>query len=225
MHNYEITDLINSANNGKQSTPCYCKFLIRYFTSLMHLAKLSLARGPVIAAIGLIVVVIGANLFDLSYQSVESVLKTKSSIIANKEILPNQFTNFTIHSEQLKEHNVIIIHTTPSSGLVHLEGMEPNGMTFEKESKDGFLYHIIQRSNQGGLYTIKISDTGSQPVKIDVIMGEDPFLSKNCEASYGIQCNVVQVSMGMVAIGMIAFIVGTLIGMSDFKKEKKRQKK
>jgi hypothetical protein len=108
---------------------------------------------------------------------------------------------------------------------VKLEGMEPNGMMFEKDSKDGFLYHIIQRNDQGGSYAIKIFDTGSQPVKINVIMGEDPFLSKNCATLYGIKCNVVQTSMGMVAIGIIAFIVGILLGISDFKKEKKIQKK
>ncbi|MDR3782551.1 MAG: hypothetical protein P4K92_04505 [Candidatus Nitrosotalea sp.] len=189
------------------------------------MTKLFLARGPIIASIGLIVVMIGANLFDWSYQSVESILRTKSTLMENKEILPNQFTNFTIHSAQLQEHNVIIMHTSPSSGSVKLEGMEPNGMIFEKESKDGFLYHIIQRNDQGGLYVIKISDTGSQPVKINVIMGEDPFLGKNCDTSYGIRCNVVQMSMGMVATGIIAFIVGILLGMSDFKKEKKIQKK
>lgn len=184
-----------------------------------------LARGPIIAIIGLTVIVIGANLFDWSYQSVEFILKTKSILLENKEILPNQFTNFTIHSDQLQEHNVIILHTIPSSGSVKLEGMEPNGMIFEKESKDGFLYHIIQKNNQGGSYAIKISDTGSQPVQINVIMGEDPFLSKNCDTSYGIKCNVVQMSMGMVAIGIIAFIVGILFGISDYKKMKKNQKK
>lgn len=189
------------------------------------MTKLFLTRGPVIASIGLILVVIGANLFDLSYQSVESILKTKSTLVENKQILPYQFVNFTIHSDLLKEHNVIILHTSPSSGSVKLEGVEPNGMTFEKESKDGFLYHIIQKNNQGGLYAIKISDTGIQSIKINVIMGEDPFLSKNCNVSYGIRCNVVQLSMGMVAIGIIAFIVGILLGMSDFKKEKKLQKK
>ena len=189
------------------------------------MVKLSLARGPIIAAIGLFVVLIGANLFDMSYQSVEPILRTKSVMMTGKEILPNQFANFTIRSDQLKEHNVIIIHTIPSSGLVRLEGLEPNGMTFEKESMDGFLYHIIQRNNQGGSYVIKISDIGSQPVKINVVMGEDPFLSKNCDMSYGIKCNVVQISMGMVAIGIIAFVIGILIGMSDFKKERKLQKK
>jgi hypothetical protein len=184
-----------------------------------------LARGSIIAAIGLIVVVVGANLFDMSYQSVESILRDTSVILHDKEILPNQLVNTTIHSNQLKEHNVIIIHTKPSSGSIKLEGIEPNGMTFEKESKDGFLYHIIQRSNQGGLYYIKIIDTGNQPVRIDAMMGEDPFLSKNCDSSYGIKCNVVQMSMGMVAIGIIAFVIGILIGMSDFKKARKLQKK
>ena len=189
------------------------------------MVKLSLTRGPIVAAIGLFVVIIGANLFDMSYQSVEPILKTKSVLISDKEILPSQFTNFTVHPEQLAEHNVIIVRTTPSSGLVRLDGMEPNGMTFEKESIDGFLYHIIQRNSQGGSYSIKISDIGNQPVKINVVIGEDPFLSKNCDASYGIKCNVVQISMGMVAIGIIAFIVGILIGISDFKKERKLQKK
>ena len=190
-----------------------------------HLVKKSLARGPIIAAIGLIIVVVGANLFDQSYQSVEQILKTTSVIIHNKEILPNQFVNSTIQSSQLQEHNVIILHTDSPFSTVKLEGIEPNGMTFEKESKDGFLYHIIQRSNQGGMYTIKILDTGSQPVRINVVIGEDPFLSKNCDVSYGIKCNVVQMSMGMVAIGIISFVIGILIGMLDFKKEQKLRKK
>jgi hypothetical protein len=187
--------------------------------------KLSLLRGPIIAAISLIVVVLGANLFDMSYQSVEPILRTKSVIITDKEIIPNQFVNFTIRSDQLKEHNVIIVHAKPLSGSIKLEGIEPNNMTFEKESKVGYLYHIIQRSNQAGLYSIKISNTASQTIIIDVIMGEDPFLSNNCDSSYGMECNLVQISMAMVAIGLISFIIGILLGMSDFKKERKLQNK
>lgn len=185
---------------------------------------MSLARGPVIAAISLIVVVIGANLFDLSYQSVESLLQTRSDIMIGREISPNQFVNFTIQSNQLQEHNVIVVHGTPKSDLVRLNGIEPNGMTFEKESNNGFLYHIIQKDNQGGLYAIQISDLGDKPVKIDVVMGEDPYLGKNCNAP-GVKCSVVQMSIGMVAGGIIGFIVGILIGMLDFKKEAKLQKK
>ena len=191
----------------------------------VYLAKLSLARGPVMAAVGLSVVVVGANLFDMSYQSVESIIGTTYSIFANKEILPNQFVNSTILSSSLKEHNVIIIHAVPSSVSVKLEGVDPNGMTFEKESKDGFLYHIIQRSNQGGSYIIKILDTGNQPVRINAVMGEDPFLGNSCSPEYGMKCNLVHASMGMVAIGIITFIVGIVIGMYDFKKEQKLQKK
>lgn len=216
-----LNNYISSLFHFGISESSHCKFLIRQSEIYAYLTKLFLMRGPIIGSIGLIVVVIGASLFDQSYQSVESILKEKTTLITNKELLPNQFVNFTIHSEQLKEHNVVIIHTVPSSGSVKLEGMEPNGMMFEKESNNGFLYHIIQRNNQGGLYEIKISDTGKQPVNINVIMGEDPFLSKNCNASFGMQCDVVMLSVGMVTMGVIVFIVGILIGIYDFKKERK----
>ena len=183
-----------------------------------------MARGPVVAAISLIVVVIGANLFDMSYQVVESLLQAKSNVMIGREILPNQFVNFTIHSNQIQEHTVIVVHISPTSDLVKINGIEPNGMTFEKESNTGFLYHIIQKDNQGGLYAIQISNLGNKQVKIDVVIGEDPYLGKNCNAS-GIKCNVVQMSIGMVAGGVIGFIIGILIGMLDFKKEAKLQKK
>lgn len=187
--------------------------------------KLRLIRGPVIAAIGLVVVVIGAGLFDASYQSVESLLETKFDVMSDKQIMPSQFVNSTIPAKQLKEHNVLVIHVVPTTGSVKLEGVDPNGMTFEKESQDGFLYHIIQRSNQDGAYSIKVTDTGSQPVRIDAVMGEDPFLGTKCNASYGIKCNIVQLSMGMVAIGIAAFVAGTVIGMYYFKKERDLKKK
>ncbi|CUR52140.1 protein of unknown function [Nitrosotalea devaniterrae] len=187
------------------------------------MVKLSLVRGPLIAVIGLIVLVLGANLFDMVYQSVEPLLGSTSDIFTDREILPSQFINSTVDSGKLKEHNVIIVHTMPSTGSVKLEGIDPNGMTFEKESKDGFLYHIIQRSNQGGPYLIKVLDTGNQPVRITAIMGEDPFLSNNCNTTYGIKCNMVQISVGMVVIGIVALVVGVAISAYDFKKESKQK--
>lgn len=189
------------------------------------LVKSYLIRGPIIAAIGLVLVIIGAGLFDTSYQSVESLLGTKLDIMTGKQILPNQSANSTMLSGKLHEHNVIVIHTTPSSGSIKLEGVDPNGMTFEKDSKDGFLYHIIQRSNQGGSYFIKVINIGNQPVLVDAFMAEDPFLGKNCDTSYGMKCNTVQVSMSMVAIGLVTFIVGVVMGMYYFRKERNLQKK
>lgn len=188
------------------------------------MVKLALVRGPAIAVIGLVLLVVGANLFDAVYQSVEPLLGSASDIFADKQILPNQFINSTVDSVKLKEHNVIIVHTEPSSGSVKLEGTDPNGMSFEKESKDGLLYHIIQRSNQGGPYLIKVVNTGSEPVRITAVMGEDPFLSGNCNTSYGIKCNMVQISVGMVVIGLVALVVGIAIGAYDFKKESKQKK-
>ncbi len=183
----------------------------------------SFLRGPLIAITGIIVAIIGANLFDMSYQSVEPLLKENSVLISNKGIFPNQVINYTLQSNQLKEHNIIIVHVYPSIGIVKLEGAEPSGMIFEKESKDGYLYHVIQRDNQGGAYLIKITNIGTRDVKIDMIMGEDPFLGKNC-GTYGMKCNIVQLSMGFVAIGIIASIVGFVISALDFRKRQSLKK-
>ena len=189
------------------------------------MVKLSLVRGPIIAVIGLVLIVVGANLFDTVYQSVEPLLGTAFGIFTDTQILPNQFINSTVDSSKLQEHNVIIVHAIPSSGSIKLEGIDPNGMTFEKESKDGFLYHIIQRSTSGaGPYVIKVIDTGTQPVMITAVLGEDPFLSNNCSATYGIKCNMVQISVAMVVIGMVTLIAGILVGAYYFKKESNQKK-
>ncbi len=188
------------------------------------MVKLALVRGPVIGIIGIALLVVGANLFDTVYQSVEPFLGTAFEIFTDKQILPNQFINSTVDSSKLQAHNVLIIHATPTSGSIKLEGVDPNGMTFEKESKDGFLYHIIQKSNQGGPYIIKVLDTGSQPVRITATMGTDPFLSNNCGTTYGEKCNLIQISVGMVVIGIIVLIVGIAIGVYYFNKESRQKK-
>ncbi|MEO9277835.1 MAG: hypothetical protein ABI340_08690 [Nitrososphaera sp.] len=188
------------------------------------MVKLYLVRGPIIAAIALVVLVLGATLFDNSYQNVESLLKTKYDIAQSKIILAGQSVNYTLSNDQLKEHSVIVIHVRPTTQLVKFEVIEPNGMTFEKESKDGFLYHIIQKNNQDENYPIKISNIGSETVQIDAMVSEDPFLSGHCDASFGIGCSMVNLAIGLVISGIIGFIVGILIGISDLKKEKKLQK-
>lgn len=187
------------------------------------MVKLSLARGPIIATIALAVLVLGATLFDNSYQNVESLIESKYNIMQSEIILPNQFVNYTLTNNQLKEHNVLVIHSRPSTQIVKLEVTEPNGMVFEKESKDGFLYHIIQKNNQGDNYYIKMYDNGPGSVQIDAFVTEDPYLSGHCEKSTWMECSMVNLAMGMVITGIIGFIIGILIGISDFKKERKLQ--
>ncbi len=167
---------------------------------------------------------IGANFFDSAYQSVEPVLKSKQTIIDGKTVLPHQFINSTIPAGYLKEHNVLVVHLMPLTGSVKLFGIEPSGMTFEKESNDGFLYHIIQKSQSQGIYSIQISNSGSEPVKVDAIIGEDPYLSGSCNS--GIECFTVHIAIALVIVGIIAFVVGILIGARDLRNENKaRQNK
>lgn len=145
----------------------------------------------------------------------------KHNIIKDQTILPHQSLNSTILSELLVDHNVILVHVKPTSDSIKFLAIDPTGETFEKESKDGFVYHIVAKQQQGGNYSIAIYSQSNEPINVNAIVGEDPYLSGNCDPSHGLQCNVIHVYIGFVIIGVIAFIVGTLLAITDFRKQRK----
>lgn len=170
--------------------------------------------------------VVGTKLFDNSYESVESIMKIKHKIIEDQTILRNQSLNSTIPTDALTEHNVITVHVTPHSDSIKLVATDPSGDRFEKESKDGFVYHIIEKKPQlGGNYSITIYNLNNEPVNVDAILGEDPFLSGKCDPNYGASCYAIPVAIGFVIIGVITFIVGALLAITDFRKQRKLHNK
>lgn len=177
-------------------------------------------------AIGIVLAVVGAGFFDNSYESVEPMMKIKHNIIEDQTILRDQSLNSTIHEDELVEHNVIIVHIKPASDSIKFLAFDPSGGTFEKESKDGFVYHILEKKPQvGGDYSIKIYNQSNEPINVNAIVGEDPYLSGNCDPSYGLQCNIIHLWIGFVIIGIITFIVGALLTITDFRKQKKLRSK
>jgi uncharacterized membrane protein len=186
-----------------------------------QLVKLDLLRGILIAAIGIILVVIGANLFDNSYESVEQIMKIKHNIIEDQIIMQNQSLNSTISKDELVEHNVILVHIKPTSDSVKLLSIDASGETFEKESKNGFVYHIIEKKPQAeGNYSVTIFNQSNEPVTVNAILGEDPYLSGKCDQSYEFKCDIIPMSIGFVILGVIIFIVGILLAFADFRKQK-----
>lgn len=179
------------------------------------------SRGFIVAAIGIVLIISGAGLFDNSYQSVEPMMTIKHNIIEDQTILPNQSLNSTIPADFLSDHNVILVHVKPTSALIKFLATDPSGEIFEKESKDGFVYHIVAKQQQAGNYSIALYSQSSEPVNVNAIVGEDPYLSGNCDSSYGLQCNVIQMYIGFVIVGVIAFIVGAPLAITDFRKQRK----
>jgi len=177
----------------------------------------------IIASIGAVLLVVGSNIFDNSYDTVESMMKTKQDIIEDKEILQGQSINSTITWDELTEHTVLIVHVMPASGSIKLQVTEPNGEVFDKESTNGFVYHIIEkRPQEQGNYYFSIVNLGSQSVNVTVVMGEDPYLSGTCDSANGINCYAIPVAIGLVIVGMITLIVGSLITVNDFRKKRKQ---
>jgi hypothetical protein len=190
------------------------------------LAKFYLQRGILIAAIGIVIVIIGTGLFDNSYEYVEPLMKIKHDIIEDQTILRNQSISSTIPQDELVEHNVIIAHVKPSHDSIKLLATDPSGETFEKESKDGFVYHIIDKKTQAeGNYSIEIYNLSGEPITVNTVFGEDPYLSGKCEQGYGMRCYTIPLAIGFVIIGIITFIVGTLLAIVDFRRQKKLRNK
>ena len=178
-----------------------------------------------IIAIGIVLAVVGAFLLDNSYKSVELIMKIKHPIIENSIISPQQSINSTISNEQLVDHNVLIVHVKPESDSIKLITMEPNNETFEKESNNGFVYHIIGKSPQAmDNYSITIYNLSNEPVNVNAIIGEDPYLSGKCATSYGTSCYAIPMAIGFVIIGAITFVAGGLLAFTDFRKKRLRSK-
>ncbi len=189
------------------------------------MAKVYIPRGLVIASIGIILLVIGSNMFDNAYDVVEPMMNSKHDLFENEQIMQGKSVNSTIYWNQLDEHSVLLVHVMPPSGSINLQVSEPSNETFEKESKNGFVYHIIDKNPQSqGNYYVKISNLGNDQVSVNVILGEDPYLSGTCDSSNGVECYAIPIAIGLVIVGMLALIVGSLIAINDFRKRKKSDK-
>ncbi len=176
----------------------------------------------IIASIGAILLVIGSNMFDSAYDAVESMMNNKHDIVENTQIMQGKSINSTITWDQLAEHNVLLVHVLPVSGSINLQVSEPNNETFEKESKNGFAYHIIDKNPQSqGNYYVTISNLGNDRVSVNVVLGEDPYLSGKCDPSNGMDCYAIPAAIGLVIVGMFALIIGSLIAINDFRKKRK----
>jgi len=176
-------------------------------------------------SIGIVLAVVGSFFLDNSYKSVESIMKIRHNLIEDSTISPKQSVNSTIYNEQLVDHNVLIVHVKPESDSIKLITMEPNNETFEKESKDGFVYHIMGKNLQTmGNFSITIYNLSNEPVNVNAIIGEDPYLSGKCVASYGASCYAIPMAIGFVIVGVITFIAGGLLVFTDFRKQRLHSK-
>lgn len=186
------------------------------------MVKIYITRGLVIASIGVVLLVVGSNIFDNAYDTAESLMKDKDYLVEGKQITQGQSINSTISWNQLSEHSVLMVHVMPPTDSINLQVSEPNNETFEKTSQNGFVYHIIDKNPQSqGNYYVKISNPSTDNVEVNVILGEDPYLSGVCDPSNGMECYLIPTAIGLVIVGMLALIVGSVIAVNDFRKKKK----
>ena len=181
-------------------------------------------RGILILSVGVVLVIIGVFTLDNSYELVESIMKIKHNLIDDNALLPNQSVKSIISNDKLVEHNVLLAHVRPASDSIRLIATDPNNETFEKESKNGFVYHIIEKNSQAtGNYSVTIYNLSNEPVSVTALIGEDPYLSGRCDPSYITSCYAIPMAIGFVIVGAVAFIVGVLLLFTGLRKVKLRK--
>ncbi len=197
-------------------------FLLGGKFSRCNLVQLRILRGLITALIGTGLLVIGTAIFDSAYGVVESVMGNKQDLFEDKMISPGEFINHTITWNDLATHSVLVVDATPLTNIVKLQVNEPGGSTFEKESKNGFVYHIIGKNAQNqGDYDMKVYNIGTESVTVNVILGEDPYLSGKCSSENQTTCYAIPAAIGIVIAGMLSLIIGSIVFVSDIRKKKK----
>lgn len=182
-------------------------------------------RGVVVASFGIVALVVGSAMFDGSYNVVESVMLHKQYLIEDKVLPQGEEVNSTIPWDSLYEHTILIVRAQPTSSQVKLSVGEPGGSSFEKASKDGYAYHIIGKSSQHqGAYSFEVSNTGTGPATLSVILGEDPYLSGKCQQEDQYSCYAIPAAIGIVIGGMLALVIGSIVAINDFRKKKPQPK-
>lgn len=173
------------------------------------------------AFVGIVALVVGSTIFDGSYDVVESVMSHKQYLIEGKVVPQGVSVNSTIAWDSLFEHTILIVNAEPKSSQVKLSVNEPGGGSFEKESKNGYAYHIIGKSSQHqGPYSFEVSNEGTEPATVSVIMGEDPYLSGKCGQENQYSCYAIPAAIGIVIAGMLALIIGSIVAINEFRKKK-----
>lgn len=189
-----------------------------------NLVRLRTLRGLITASVGVALLIVGASIFDSAYDVVESVMDKKQYLFEDKLIPQGQTVNSSITWDQLDTHSILIVNVTPISNQVKLQVTEPNSGTFEKESNNGFVYHIIGKSTQNqGNYYFDVFNLGTEPVHVNVVLGEDPYLSGKCNTDNQTACYAIPATIGIVIAGMLALIIGSAVAVNDLRKKKKQQ--
>lgn len=203
---------------------CREPFLLGSIFLKLGLAELRIPRGVAVASIGIVVLVIGYVVFDNAYDSVGSVMLDKKFLVLDKVVPAGQSINSSIPWDGLFDHSILIVKAAPVSSQVRLHVDEPGGGTFDKETGNGYAYHIIGKSpQQQGPYSFVVSNGGSEPATVSVILGEDPYLSGKCTENDQYLCYAIPATIVFVIGGMLALIIGSLIAVSDFRKGRRPQ--
>lgn len=186
-----------------------------------------LKRGYLILIVGAALVVIGITITAAYGIGIASVILSENAIITDVMIDPGESVNHTLSVTNIDRRVSIALHVEQvtndgSNGNipnVEQKVIDPHGFTMNRNQFGGGDQSELFTSFEpetDGIYTLTIYNPGTEQVRIGGLFGYLPITENNGKVS-------LSPVAGLVIVGIITLIAGTIIVILDRRRDKARQ--
>ncbi|MFY9964960.1 MAG: hypothetical protein WAK50_04405 [Nitrososphaeraceae archaeon] len=195
-----------------------------------------LKRGYLILIVGAALFIIGIILTATYGMSIVSLTLSENIILADVSISPSKSINHTIEIGDTERPVSLVLHIeselnddtnfeTPSEPLVEQIVINPNGFKVNQNqigrNGQSDLFTSF-RPQTDGIYTLTLSNLGTDQVKVQGIFGYLPITEDDGQVNLAPFTGVLA-GAALFIIGIITLIAGTIFTILDRRREKNKR--
>ncbi|MGB7882621.1 MAG: hypothetical protein WBL44_07835 [Nitrososphaeraceae archaeon] len=195
-----------------------------------------LKRGYLILIVGAALFIIGIILTATYGMSIVSLTLSENIILADVSISPSKSINHTIEISDTERPVSLVLHIeselnddtnfeTPSEPLVEQIVINPNGFKVNQNqigrNGQSDLFTSF-RPQTDGIYTLTLSNLGTDQVKVQGIFGYLPITEDDGQVNLAPFTGVLA-GAALFIIGIITLIAGTIFTILDRRREKNKR--
>jgi hypothetical protein len=191
-----------------------------------------LKRGYLILIGGAALLVIGLILTASYGMSFVTMSLSENIILADVSINPSESINHTLEITDTERSVSLALHIesesldeTPSEPSVEQIVIDPDGMTVDENQigRDGQIDLLTSfQPDTDGIYTLTLTNQGSDQVKVQGIFGYLPISGDNGQVDLAPFTGVLAGATTFI-IGIITLVAGTIFTILDRRRDKNKQ--
>jgi hypothetical protein len=175
-------------------------------------------RSYVILIAGAAIFIAGIVIFLVYANSYVDPFLSENTIVSNSTIQPGQSINIPRETVKAGRNLSLVILSEPFDVSLRAETNDPKGIIVSSNEFSERLLTTI-KPEISGKYISKITNLGTEPVTIDVVVGQLPVINENDQSRLNL---LKEILGGIIAIiiGIIVLIAGGIILIVDKRKSK-----